>query len=133
LGRHLCLLYIDLDDFKQINDQWGHDAGDKVLKIVANIIRHPLRSIDSIGRIGGDEFVALGTFHDRCEAENLVFRVQQRLQSINLHIDKQTTCKIRASVGHVIYDEPPKGADDMLSQADESMYQIKRASKQRQH
>jgi diguanylate cyclase len=132
-GGIICLLYIDLDDFKQINDRWGHDAGDKVLKVVANIIRHQLRSIDSIGRIGGDEFAALGTFYDHGEAENLVIRVKERLQAINLHIDKQTTCKISASVGHVIYDEPPKGADDMLSQADESMYQIKRASKQRQH
>jgi diguanylate cyclase (GGDEF)-like protein len=132
-GGIICLLYIDLDDFKQINDKWGHDAGDKALKIVANIIRHQLRSIDIIGRIGGDEFVALGTFHDRCEAEGLVNRVQQRLQAINLHIDKQTTFKISASVGHVIYDEPLKGADDMLSQADESMYRIKRANKQGQN
>lgn len=129
-GGFICLLYIDLNDFKQINDKWGHDAGDKVLKVVADIIRHQLRSIDSIGRIGGDEFVTLGIFYDRTEAEKLAIRVQERLQAVNLQIDKQTTIEISASVGHVIYDEPPKGADYMLSQADASMYQIKRSNKQ---
>jgi diguanylate cyclase (GGDEF)-like protein len=132
-GGIICLLYIDLDNFKQINDKWGHDAGDKVLKVVADVIRHQLRSIDSIGRIGGDEFVASGIFYDHTEAENLATRVQDRLRTVNLRINKQTTINISASVGHVIYDEPPKGADTMLRQADESMYQIKRLNKQEQN
>lgn len=131
-GGVTCLLYIDLDDFKQINDKWGHDAGDKVLKVTADIIRHQLRSVDSIGRIGGDEFVALGIFNDRIEAESLVIRIQGRLKAVNLHINQQTTLEISASVGHVIYDEPPKDAEYMLRQADESMYQIKRSNKQLQ-
>ncbi len=129
-GGVICLLYIDLDNFKQTNDKWGHDVGDKVLKVLADIIRNQLRSDDSIGRIGGDEFVALGIFNDCAEANNLVLRVQRKLQNVNLHIDKQTTINISASVGHVIYDAPPKGANDMLSQADKSMYQMKRANKQ---
>jgi diguanylate cyclase len=116
-GGVICLLYIDLDNFKQINDKWGHDTGDKVLKVVSDIIRNQLRSIDSIGRVGG-------------EAENLVIRIQKRLQAVSLHIDKQKTVEVSASVGHVIYEEPPKGPEVMLSQADQSMYQIKRASKQ---
>jgi diguanylate cyclase (GGDEF)-like protein len=130
-GGVICLLYIDLDEFKQTNDQWGHDTGDKVLKVVAEIIRHQLRSNDNIGRIGGDEFVALGIFNDSSEAESLAKRVQQRLRSFNLHIDKKTTLQISASVGHVIYDKPPKDVGTMLSRADESMYQIKRSSKQK--
>jgi diguanylate cyclase len=129
-GGVICLLYIDLDNFKQINDKWGHDTGDKVLKVVSGIIRNQLRSIDGIGRVGGDEFVALGIFYDRTEAENLVIRVQERLQAVSLHIDKLKTVEVSASVGHVIYEEPPKGAEVMLSQADQSMYLIKRASKQ---
>ena len=129
-GGIICLLYIDLDNFKQTNDKWGHDVGDKVLKVLADIIRNQLRSVDNIGRVGGDEFAALGVFNDRTEADNLVLRVQQRLQAVSLHIDKQTTINISASVGHAIYDAPPKCADDMLSQADKSMYQIKKANKQ---
>ena len=129
-GGIICLLYIDLDNFKQTNDKWGHNVGDKVLKVLADIIRNQLRSVDNIGRVGGDEFAALGIFNDRTEADNLVLRVQQRLQAVSLHIDKQTTINISASVGHAIYDAPPKGADDMLSQADKSMYQIKKANKQ---
>jgi diguanylate cyclase (GGDEF)-like protein len=126
----ICLLYIDLYDFKQINDQYGHDVGDKVLKVVADIIRHQLRSVDSVGRVGGDEFVALGVFKERNEAENLASRMQDRLSAINMHIDADKTLIISASVGHVIYDKPPKGAAFMLSQADESMYQSKRLNKQ---
>jgi diguanylate cyclase (GGDEF)-like protein len=129
-GGVICLLYIDLDNFKQINDKWGHDTGDKVLKVVSDIIRNQLRSIDSIGRVGGDEFVALGIFSDRAKAENLVIRVQDRLQAVSLHIDKHKTVEVSASVGHVIYEEPPKVAEVMLSQADQSMYHIKRTSKQ---
>jgi diguanylate cyclase len=129
-GGVICLLYIDLDNFKQTNDKWGHDIGDKVLKVLADIISNQLRSVDSIGRIGGDEFVALGIFNDRTEASNLVLRVQKKLQNVSLHIDKQTIIRISASVGHVIYESPPKSANDMLSQADKSMYQMKRANKQ---
>ena len=125
----ICLLYIDLDNFKQINDKWGHDIGDKALKILANIIRNQLRSVDNIGRIGGDEFVTLSVFNDSTEANNLVFRVQQKLQTVKLNIDKYTTIDISASVGHVIYDTQPKSAEEMLSQADKSMYKIKRANR----
>jgi diguanylate cyclase (GGDEF)-like protein len=128
-GGVICLLYIDLNDFKQINDNWGHDAGDKVLTVVTDIIRHQLRSIDNIGRVGGDEFVVLGHFNDRTEAEDLALRVQDRLKTFALNIDKLTTLNISASVGYVIYDKPPAGIDEMLIQADKSMYQTKRSNK----
>ena len=129
-GGVICLLYIDLNDFKQINDQWGHDVGDKVLKVVADIIRHQLRSSDSIARVGGDEFVVLGHFNQHNEAENLALRVQARLNTFHLHVNKQTTLDLSASVGYVIFDQPPLSIDDMLIQADESMYQVKRSKKQ---
>lgn len=129
-GGYLCLLYIDLDEFKQINDQWGHDVGDRVLKVVADIIRNQLRNHDCIGRLGGDEFVVLGHFQQHNEAENLVSRVSNRLARCHLHIDQQTVVEVSASVGFVVFERPPAGIEDMLNQADKSMYQVKRSTKQ---
>ena len=74
-GGVICLLYIDLDDFKQTNDRWGHGESDKALKVLADIIRNQLRSLDNIGRIGGDECVASCIFNDRKQANNLVLRI----------------------------------------------------------
>ena len=129
-GGFTCLLYIDLDQFKQINDQWGHDVGDKVLKVVADIIRNQVRTNDCIGRLGGDEFVVLGRFRHAGEAENLASRVSSRLRHCQLQIEQHTTLEISASVGFAVYDRPPIGVDDMLDQADKSMYQVKRSSQQ---
>ena len=61
-GGLVGVLYIDLDDFKAVNDSYGHDIGDKVLEIVANIIRNHVRQSDLVGRVGGDEFVVFGLF-----------------------------------------------------------------------
>lgn len=124
-GGIICLLYIDLNKFKQINDKWGHDVGDKVLKAIANIIRHQLRSTDHVGRVGGDEFVVLGHFDNNTEAEKLALRVKTRLNTVTLNFDEMATLHTSASVGYVIYDKPPAGIDEMLIQADKSMYQTK--------
>lgn len=128
-GGVIGLLYIDLDEFKQINDLWGHDVGDKVLKVIAEIIRYQVRSSDSIGRIGGDEFVVLGHFQRHDEAENIASRVQARLSAFHLQIDSETSIEVSASVGYVIFDQVPDGIEDMLIKADEAMYQTKRGNK----
>jgi len=126
------LLYIDLNDFKQINDRWGHAIGDKVLKVVADIMRHQLRSKDCIGRVGGDEFVALGHFNLHNEAENLALRIKARLEHFNLQVDTHTNLELSASVGYVIFDTPALSLEQMLKKADESMYLVKNSKKQKE-
>ena len=131
-GGAICLLYIDLNDFKQINDRWGHAIGDKVLKVVADIMRHQLRSKDCIGRVGGDEFVALGHFNLHNEAENLALRIKARLEHFNLQVDTHTNLELSASVGYVIFDTPALSLEQMLKKADESMYLVKNSKKQKE-
>ncbi|MEI8641458.1 GGDEF domain-containing protein [Pseudoalteromonas sp. Hal099] len=62
-GGVLCLMYIDLDDFKQINDSYGHAVGDDALCNVARCLKSSVRSSDAVGRLGGDEFVVLAHFY----------------------------------------------------------------------
>lgn len=122
----LSILYIDMNDFKYINDTYGHDCGDHVLIIVAKIIQNQLRSKDALGRVGGDEFVVIGHFDYVEEAQHFARRVNERLQSLSLRIDGQDCVETSASVGHVMFEESPTSVAHMLKSADGSMYAAKR-------
>jgi diguanylate cyclase (GGDEF)-like protein len=128
-GGLLSLFYIDLDNFKQINDTYGHEIGDKVLTIVAKIIRNQSREKDVVGRVGGDEFVVVGHFEFEYEAEGIAIRLQERLQDLPLQINDTLKLTVCASVGHVMFDSPQESVQKMLSLADQSMYENKRNSK----
>lgn len=126
----LSLLYIDINDFKQINDTKGHDCGDQVLKIVAQIVQNQLRKEDVVGRIGGDEFVVMGHFDCADEATTQAKRIRERLQHLSINIDGADNVTASASVGHVLFDTPPKSVSKMLRDADKSMYEAKKANKE---
>ncbi len=128
-GGVLGLLYIDLNDFKKINDTHGHDCGDKVLIIIAKIIQNQARAADVVGRIGGDEFVVLGHFDSQQESHVIALRLDQRLHDVNLHIDEQLDLTVSASVGHMSFTSPPESVNMMLSLADKDMYQKKRENR----
>ncbi len=123
--RMLCLLFIDLDRFKPINDTYGHAVGDLVLKKVAERLIIMLRSSDSICRLGGDEFVILlegSNSIDGCArvAEKAIDLLNQPIE-----VDKHV-CSIGASIGISIYPDTCKDSETMLRQADIAMYKAKR-------
>lgn len=128
-GGVTCLIYIDLNDFKEINDNWGHDTGDKVLKHVASEVSSQLSENEYVGRIGGDEFVILGYFEDDNKALKFALNMQKRLSLYHLKINEQLVLNIAASVGYKIFKDAPANITDMLILADESMYKVKQKVK----
>lgn len=123
------LLYIDVDNFKQINDQYGHDAGDVLLKAVADRIKQNCRTTDSAARLGGDEFAILLTHIDKADTSLTVEKILKKV-SEPVVLDKQSI-QVSLSIGVAHYPDTATNIHDLLSQADEAMYRAKRTGKAR--
>ena len=123
--RILCLLFIDLDRFKPINDQFGHGVGDIVLMQVAERLRRALRTSDSVCRLGGDEFVILLESTETLEGATLV--AQKVIESLNEPIEAgDHICFIGASIGISVFPNDCADAETMLRHADIAMYEAKK-------
>lgn len=125
----LALMFVDLDHFKEVNDQFGHEGGDRVLCCVAERLVANLRPADTCARLGGDEFVILLEDVDEHEAEALTRRVTDAVQAPWRLDDHEVT--ITASVGVVIAGPSPTDAQALLRDADAAMYRAKAAGKGR--
>ena len=119
------LVMIDLDCFKQINDTYGHQAGDACLKLVGFTLAHDLRAMDTAARLGGDEFVLLLTDTDTKSVSNRLQYVVSRLNNLSI-IWEGAEIAITASIGIKPFDKQ-NNADDIIAAADENMYTDKRA------
>lgn len=127
-GGVLAICFLDLDGFKQVNDQFGHKAGDIVLRSAANRLRAAIRAEDSVLRLGGDEFVLLlGGLLTRAQSEILLSRIIRTIQEpISLGSDSVT---IGASIGVTLFPFDNSAAGSLLAHADQAMYQAKIAGK----
>ncbi|WP_211454269.1 diguanylate cyclase domain-containing protein [Collimonas antrihumi] len=128
-GSHFALLFCDLDDFKPINDQYGHAAGDAVLRQVAARLLDERRATDTVARLGGDEFVILLT--DLSDARSGAIVVARQLLEL-LGIPFNAGGKIfelSTSIGIALYCGTGVSASQLMSQADIAMYRAKRAGK----
>jgi len=125
-----ALMFIDLDDFKRVNDQHGHATGDEALKIVATRLRNAMPASDFIARLGGDEFVALAR---NLSDENEVNGIAERLLDVLAQpmLLRGVTESIRASIGIVIVGNGAVDAGEMLAKADCAMYRAKDGGKGR--
>ena len=123
--RPFTLAYIDLDNFKAINDRLGHSAGDRVLRAVTDGTCHQIRSEDTLARLGGDEFALLMPETDGDAARTVINRLQSGLVDEMVRNDWMVTF----SVGVVTYHEVPKTVDEMVRMADNAMYCVKDARK----
>jgi diguanylate cyclase (GGDEF)-like protein len=118
------LVYIDLNDFKRVNDVYGHQAGDLYLQEVAIRMKHHLRSEDVLARLGGDEFAVLLTkVHNRAEVEEIAFRLERCLDTP--FVAEGYVVQGSASVGFALYPEDGSTKDSLLSAADAAMYSNK--------
>jgi diguanylate cyclase (GGDEF)-like protein len=129
-GRTLCGLLLDIDDFKEINDRYGHEAGDRALEDVANILLSSVRVEDHVARMGGDEFVVLIDFEEPIAMEELVHRIESAIE--NLNASHQRPYQVSLSIGRSIYD-PTEGyrASEFLAALDSDMYARKKDRKTR--
>ncbi len=118
-----ALLFVDLNEFKQINDECGHDAGDQLLTIAAERLRKSLRSCDIIGRHGGDEFVALVPDVGSEAIERLAERLTESLEEPYRVGDETLNCS--ASIGLALYPKNASTLTGLLREADEAMYRAK--------
>jgi diguanylate cyclase (GGDEF)-like protein/PAS domain S-box-containing protein len=127
----LALAYLDLDGFKEVNDNHGHDAGDHLLVTLASRFRETLREGDTIARLGGDEFGAVLIDAGDSEADHALF--QRLLAAAARPVEhKEATLKVTASIGITFYPQSRQvDAQELLRQADQAMYQAKLAGKGR--
>jgi len=124
--RHsVSVLYFDIDDFKRVNDTYGHREGDSILKTVAAAARGVVRSTDLLARLGGDEFAVLMPETARPEAREVGMRLREALSDIKMPDGFGVT----SSVGCVTYPDPPESVGQLLAGADRAMYEVKAAGK----
>lgn len=123
------LIALDLDGFKQINDRWGHEAGDKVLVEVARIMRETVRDIDHVARIGGEEFVILLPTMPVAIARQIAERIRRNIDAGRVPLSDQEQIVVTASLGVAERIVSDLSLDDTLRRADEALYQAKRAGK----
>ena len=124
--RHpLTVAYVDLDDFKVVNDRFGHARGDAVLVAVAHAIRRASRSTDLVARLGGDEFVVILPETDRDAAEAALDKLRSRAQEAA----GRDGMKVTASVGSVSFTKPPDDVETLVHEADQAMYAVKAGGK----
>ena len=118
-----ALLFIDLNDFKEINDSHGHEIGDQLLKIAAKRLRKSLRSCDIIGRPGGDEFVALVPDVAPDVADRLAKRLTTALEEP--YVIESETLNCAASIGLALYPKNANTLTGLMREADQAMYRAK--------
>jgi len=126
-GHELSLLYLDIDDFKSINDRLGHAAGDRALRNVGRALRRAARSVDTVARLGGDEFAVLMPEADSSDASVLADRLQRELAGMGASDGLPLSC----SIGQVTYLVPPASSGELLRVGDELMYLAKTHGKDR--
>jgi diguanylate cyclase (GGDEF)-like protein/putative nucleotidyltransferase with HDIG domain len=129
-GNRLAILMIDLDGFKQINDTFGHQAGDDVLRAVAGRLKHELRGGDTLLRYAGDEFVALLYDAEESGLDELLRRIQDSLAA-RPHIIEGRDVRVSASIGYAIYGKDGRELEELMREADVAMYRNKTERKRR--
>jgi len=120
--------YLDLDNFKQVNDRWGHQTGDQVLQAIARLLSGGLRRTDLVARLGGDEFAVLLSDTGETEARDALHKLHSHL------LGEMATrgWPVGCSIGAICCSDPQFGSvHELVHQADELMYRVKRGGKNR--
>lgn len=126
----LAVMFLDLDNFKNVNDTLGHEAGDELLIEIARRLRSAVGESDTIARIGGDEFIILvPSIKDRTRPTAIASQVLKKIiEPVKI---KNTTARVGVSIGIAIFPEHGETMDELLRLADKAMYGIKRSGKNR--
>jgi len=123
-GHPLSIFILDIDNLKDINDRYGHDAGDELLKSVSKQSSALLRSNDHFARFGGDEFVALLVQTDRVDAERVAERIRKSIEDLELNID-QTNFRTSVSIGMTIMTDEIVTVEELIKRSDTALYKAK--------
>jgi len=123
-GRRGALLYLDLDQFKCVNDTMGHKAGDDLLKSIAGLLRQRLRKTDTVARLGGDEFAVLLPEVEALQAEEIAGTIIRAIQG-HREVFGQRAFAVTGSIGIALFPDHGIAAGDLMARADMAMYQAK--------
>jgi len=129
-NRPVCVMHVDLDRFKEVNDTLGHPVGDEVLRSAAETMSKAVRSTDLVARIGGDEFVIVILLDSNCPRARLqatALAIIERLRQPIL-VDGHE-CSIGASIGYAVSSEPGTSGQELIANADIALYEAKRGGK----
>jgi len=127
----IAVCYLDLDHFKPINDEYGHDAGDRALLEISCRLQGAVRANDSVARLGGDEFVLLLTdLESRHECEAILARILESIEQ-PLDLGDGVTAVLSASIGACLYPGDERDADILLRHSDQAMYEAKQGGRNR--
>ena len=123
--HHFTVAYIDVDNFKVVNDHFGHSTGDSLLRLVAETVKNSIRKSDVIARLGGDEFAILMPETGYESVQRIVTRTQESL----LDVMWKNGWPVTFSIGVIIFTIPPNSVDEIVKMADELMYSVKNKGK----
>jgi diguanylate cyclase (GGDEF)-like protein len=124
-NRPFQVVMLDLDDFKLVNDTYGHKMGDKMLREVARIIQEQLREYDFLARYAGDEFVAIVQEVENCQVDDLRSRIEAAVSRFSMHVRGDQRARVGISVGTATFDTDGDTLDQLLIHADQAMYRVK--------
>jgi diguanylate cyclase len=127
-GSAVCIAALDLDNFKRVNDRFGHPEGDAFLKQVAEALRETIRASDVAARLGGDEFFVLFPDASRDAVESIAHRLVARLRALGAQYDG---LDVGASVGMAWFDSAPETAEIAIARTDHALQDAKSAGKHR--
>src|SRR6185312_6536353 len=124
-GRPFQVVMLDLDDFKTVNDTFGHKVGDKMLREVAHLIQEQLREYDFLARYAGDEFVAIVQEVGDGQVEDLRSRIENAIAHFAMRVSGDKYARVGISVGTATFDIDGESLDQLLIVADQAMYRVK--------
>jgi diguanylate cyclase (GGDEF)-like protein len=123
--KHFSIVICDIDNFKAINDTYGHLSGDIVLKTFSQLLSNNIRNLDVVGRYGGDEFVIILPEATNEIARNVIERLKLKIEGMEIEVPKEDRVKITASFGISTFPEDGISSDDLLVVSDERLYKAK--------
>jgi diguanylate cyclase (GGDEF)-like protein len=127
--RAFQVVMLDLDEFKKVNDTYGHKSGDKMLREVAHLIAGQLREYDFLARYGGDEFVALVQEVVGSQVEELCGRIESAVSKFSLSVGRNRFAQVGISVGTATFGIDGESLDQLIAHADNEMYRVKSTHK----
>jgi diguanylate cyclase (GGDEF)-like protein/putative nucleotidyltransferase with HDIG domain len=130
-GRPFQVVMLDVDEFKQVNDTFGHKTGDKMLREVARLLQTQLREYDFLARYAGDEFVAIVQDLVGDQVNELTERIERTIRTFSLHVRAEHHARVGISVGSATYGVDGETLDQLLIAADQAMYSAKSEHRKR--
>jgi len=130
-GHPFCLLMLDIDDYKKVNDTFGHEAGDEAMRRLAKTLQEGIRGIDLAARIGGDEFAAILAETDLARGVEVAERLREAIEATEIPTASSNTFRITASFGVAESPSCAQTTSELLACADAALYQAKRQGRDR--